>query len=65
MLEYLPYTFIRFELLFGGEYAALIIFVQCQSIKFHTLLKFPYYHVLKSPLYYHGPLIKFQARVSE
>jgi hypothetical protein len=62
MLEYLSYTFIRFKLLFGGEYAALIIFVQCQSIKFHTLLKFPYYHVRTSPLYYHGPLISSTKR---
>ena len=33
--------------------------------KSHTLLKLPYYHVLTSPLYYHGPLIKVRARVSE
>jgi hypothetical protein len=30
--------------------------------KIHTLLKLPYYHVLTSPLYYHGPLISSTKR---
>lgn len=46
----------------GGEYIALLVFVYMPKYKIHTLLKLPYYHVLTSPLYYHGPLISSTER---
>jgi hypothetical protein len=40
----------------GGEYIAQLFLYMPKYIKFHTLLKLPYYQV-KSPYIYHGPLV--------
>jgi hypothetical protein len=57
MLQYLFYVLLRFELLMGKNTLLELYLYNAKVLQIPSLLKFPYYHVMTSPLYYHGPLI--------